>query len=81
MRPRRRPWMVRCLFVGVAGLSACGQPPVVMGGNSKSVRIGFGSGDTAAIRRPALDHCAQYGKTARFSGTDNDIVYYDCVPP
>jgi hypothetical protein len=70
------------LALGGVVLAACTTPqPVIMEGDAKSVRIGYGAGGLDATKPLAATHCAQFGLAARFDSADEADAYFDCVRP
>jgi hypothetical protein len=77
--------MRKIILIGIALVVAgCATPrgPEVYEGNASSVIVGWNNstqGSTGALQA-ADQHCAQYGKTARYSGKPNDfLLAYDCI--
>jgi hypothetical protein len=61
--------------------SACtGPTPILLQGDASSAQVGYyGEIDGATV--VARRHCAQYERVPRFLDADQNVAFFDCVPP
>jgi hypothetical protein len=67
--------------VAAAASAACaGSKPFLLQGDANSAQVGY-SGRIEGATLVARQHCAQYEKVPRFLEAEENIAFFDCVPP
>ena len=70
-------------LVMLAGLvGGCDPPPFLLDGTESRAEVGFsGYPNTAATQAIAKAHCARFERVPQFLDAQENVAYFDCVPP
>lgn len=69
------------LVLAYSIIPACtGSKPFLLQGDANSAQVGY-SGNADDATPVARKHCAQYERVPRFLEAEENIAFFDCVPP
>jgi hypothetical protein len=76
--------MKRVLALAMLGglVAGCAAKPFLLDGTESRAEVGFsGSPNTAETQAIAREHCARFERVPQFLDAQENVAYFDCVPP